>query len=247
MADGQTSVNNEFYNSLGDVWLYGQDHPIALLRAEAKLKTPWVISKLKSNIGFTGRVLDLGCGGGLLSNALAQAAYDVFGIDISSSSLEVARKSDLSKTVKYSLGDATHLSFEDEFFDGVCCMDVLEHVDDFRAVISESARVLRPGGVFLFHTFNKTWAAKLLAIKCLSIFKNAPQNLHVFSKFITPKQLDLACGESGIKVVEWVGIKPALRFSHVFKILTSGEVPEDLTFELTSSLQVGFMGVGVKQ
>ena len=241
-------MNNDFYQTLGQTWYTGQDHPAALLRAEAKLKNPWVSQLIRNRVGVEAKVLDIGCGGGLLSNELARERFLVTGIDQSSGALDTARQTDSTKTVDYVLGNAENLPFASGQFDVACCLDVLEHVEDPRRVVAEACRVLRPGGIFLFHTFNRTWLANILVIYGVEIFfKNVPANLHVYSKFITPAELSHFCRAADSEVVEWTGMKVVLNWKMAKEILRTKEVPKDLYFKFCKSLRVGYLGVAVKR
>ena len=101
------------------------------------------------------KILDVGCGGGFLSNPLSELGHDVTGLDISQESLEVAKKYDTSKRVKYIIADARKIPFPDNSFDVIISMDFLEHVTEVQEVVNEISRLLKPGGLFFFHTFNR--------------------------------------------------------------------------------------------
>ena len=91
----KVQVNNEYYHHLGEDWHTADDDPIALLRAESKLKNPWVINTIEENLGpDQKKILDVGCGAGFLSNAMAKAGHAVSGLDMSEESLAVAKKHD---------------------------------------------------------------------------------------------------------------------------------------------------------
>ena len=128
------TVNNELYHDLGERWYHADDDPVALLRSEAKIKNPWVVSRIRS--AFPNRnpgdikVLDVGCGAGFLSNDLSKDGYSVTGLDLSEPSLRVAKNYDETGKVNYVNGNAYALPFEAQSFDIVCSMDFLEHVDD---------------------------------------------------------------------------------------------------------------------
>ena len=94
-------INNDFYEELREDWHERFDHPIALLRAENKIRAPWVANELHKRFLKPVTVLDIGCGGGFLSNHLATLRHQVTGIDLSPSSLEAACKNDVTKSVKY--------------------------------------------------------------------------------------------------------------------------------------------------
>jgi 2-polyprenyl-6-hydroxyphenyl methylase/3-demethylubiquinone-9 3-methyltransferase len=241
-------VNNEIYNTYGDRWYTAQDDPVALLRAESKTKSPWILEKLK-NHGFMNsntRVLDVGCGAGFLSNELALHQLNVTGVDLSEESIKVAQKFDSTKKVKYLAADAYHLPFADQSFDVLTAMDFLEHVDQPAKAIQEFSRVLKPGGVFIFHTFNRNILAHLVIIKLVEwLVKNTPKNMHVIELFIKPSELAEYCKSAHLQPQEMIGIKP--KFSTIpLKNVWTGIVPVGLKFELTRSLLLSYMGYAIK-
>ncbi len=242
------NVNNTIYNSYGDRWYTADDDPIALLRAESKVKTPWVVKKIEKTwpLNASTQVLDVGCGAGFLSNALALEKLSVTGVDLSEESLKVAARYDQTQSVKYLVADATKLPFANSHFDVVTAMDFLEHVDNPESVIREFSRVLKPGGLFIFHTFNRNPLAYLVVIKLVEwLVKNTPPDMHVLHLFIKPSELEKYCQNSSMQVQEMVGIKPV--FSTIpLRNLFSGVVPQTLRFELTQSLLLSYMGYAKK-
>lgn len=241
-------VNNEIYNAYGDRWYTAYDDPIALLRVESQLKTPWVVQKIKQSFPLCAmtQVLDVGCGAGFLSNALALETLDVTGLDLSEESLKVAARHDQTKSVKYVKADAINLPYEDEHFDVVTAMDFLEHIDHPDRVIREFSRVLKPQGLFIFHTFNRNPLAYLVVIKLVEwLVKNTPPDIHVLRLFIKPAELEQYCSAANMRVHEMVGIKPVLSTIPLKNVL-SGIVPQSLRFELTKSLLLSYMGYAKK-
>jgi 2-polyprenyl-6-hydroxyphenyl methylase / 3-demethylubiquinone-9 3-methyltransferase len=235
-------IDNAIYDRLGERWYGANDDPVALLRAEARLRNPWVEARIARELGADARVLDVGCGGGFLANHLARAGLRVTGLDASAEALEVARRHDVTRAVTYVRGDGYALPFEEATFDAVCAMDFLEHVDDPGRVVSEAARVLRPGGLFFFHTFNRSVSSWLVVIKGVEWFvKNTPRDLHVLELFVKPSELRWACDASGLEVVELVGVRPALDRAF-FSMLATRVVPEDFAFVHTKSLACGYSG-----
>ncbi len=91
-------INNAFYDDLGNMWNTANDHPIALLRAENALRNPWIQKVLEENNYSGAKVLDIGCGGGLLTNYLARKGHEVSGIDLSTKSLDIAKEFDQTKS-----------------------------------------------------------------------------------------------------------------------------------------------------
>jgi 2-polyprenyl-6-hydroxyphenyl methylase/3-demethylubiquinone-9 3-methyltransferase len=175
------AVNNAWYGPLGARWYEADDTPIALLRAEARHRNPWIAETIGA---VPRRVLDLGCGAGFLANDLAARGHAVTGLDFEAENLAVARAYDRTGTARFVRGDVRALPFADASFDVVCAMDLLEHVDEPARVIAEAARVLAPGGTFFFHTFNRTWLANLVVIRGVELFvRNTPRDLHVLRLF----------------------------------------------------------------
>jgi 2-polyprenyl-6-hydroxyphenyl methylase/3-demethylubiquinone-9 3-methyltransferase len=244
-------VNNTIYDTLGLRWYEAEDDPVALLRAESHLIGRWVIermARLPKSLGPPLRVLDVGCGGGFLSNRLAREGHTVTGIDRSVSSLQVARRYDVTGRVAYHVADALALPFADGTFDVVAAMDFLEHVEQPALVVAEAARVLAPGGLFFFHTFNRNWLAGLVAIKFLDWFVlNTPPHLHVLRLFVTPDELRSYCAGVGLHVEEMVGIEPHLLSWPALRLLFTGRVAPGFRFSLTRSLRISYLGVAVKE
>jgi 2-polyprenyl-6-hydroxyphenyl methylase/3-demethylubiquinone-9 3-methyltransferase len=139
-------------------------------------------------------VLDVGCGGGLLAEEFARLGFAVTGVDPSHQSLAVARRHAASRQLRiaYQRAAGEALPFAGGSFDIVYCCDVLEHVTDLRQVIAESARVLRPGGVYLYDTINRTlasWLTVIVLLQELSWTSLMPRGLHDWTMFIRPEEL----------------------------------------------------------
>jgi 2-polyprenyl-6-hydroxyphenyl methylase/3-demethylubiquinone-9 3-methyltransferase len=238
----QTNVNNAIYSELGARWYEAHDDPVALLRAESRLRNPWIAAL----IGEPKTVLDIGCGAGFLSNDLARLGHRVIGLDASPEALEVARQWDPTHSVDYRLGDACSLPFEDASIDVACAMDFLEHVEDPKQVIAEAARVLKPKGLFFFHTFNRNWISWLVIIKAVEwLVKNTPRDMHVLRLFLKPTELQAMCESSGMAVMELRGVRPKIS-SALFEMIVHGHVREDFAFVFSRSLLTGYSGVARK-
>ncbi len=246
-----SGINNAFYDDLGERWFTAQDDPVALLRAEGEVKHAWVETQLRERLGIPQpenpplRVLDVGCGAGFLTHRLAALGYAVQGLDCSPGALRMARSR--SGSDRYHRGDALRLPFRDGSFDAVCAMDFLEHIENPRAAIAEAARVLRPGGLFFFHTFNRNFLAWLIIIKGLEWFVcNTPPRMHVLRLFIKPRELEGYCRDSGLRVEAWRGVRPDFRRTAFWRMLGTGIVPRDFRFVLTPSLRLSYMGMAKK-
>lgn len=240
-------VNNAVYETLGDRWYRADDDPIALLRAESRLRNPWIARELAR--AFANRpveVLDIGCGGGFLSNHLGSVGHRVTGLDASPDALTVASRYDGTGLVRYQQGDALNLPYPAGSFDAVCAMDFLEHVESPDRVISEAARVLKPNGLFFFHTFNRNRLSWLIVIKGVEWFvRNTPRNLHVLRLFLKPEEVRASCERHGLVGLQLRGVRPVLDRAFV-KLLLTRRVSADFCFTFTRSTGLGFSGVAKK-
>lgn len=236
----KSAINNEWYADLGERWYHAQDTPIALLRAESRQRNPWIADEITRVLGPRPvRVLDLGCGAGFLANYLAARGHVVTGIDTTPENLIVARA---HGTATYELGDACNLPYADDSFDVVCAMDLIEHVEQPARLVSEVGRVLRPGGMFFFHTFNRTPIANLIVIKGVEWFvKNTPKDLHVHHLFRSPDELDQMCRAAGLDIALVHGSRPRFRWP-LWRMLLTGKVGDDFAFTFTKSTAIGYTG-----
>ncbi|MGB7978926.1 MAG: bifunctional 2-polyprenyl-6-hydroxyphenol methylase/3-demethylubiquinol 3-O-methyltransferase UbiG [Chlamydiales bacterium] len=240
---GRQTINNDFYEELSEGWYTASDHPIALLRAENRVRVPWIIGE----IGRNKTVLDVGCGAGILANALSLAGHQVFAIDLSVSSLEAAQKHDVTHRVAYQIANAYSLPYPDSSFDVVCAMDVLEHVEEPNLLISEASRVLKPGGLFFFHTFNRNVLSYFLIIKGVEwCVPNTPKNMHIYPLFIKPGELKEMCAEKDLEIVQLRGFTPEIFSRPFWKMVTQRKVPPDFTFRFSKNLATGYCGYAKK-
>ncbi len=240
-------INNAFYETLGPLWYEGSNHPAALLRAENRLRTPWIRDEIKRRYASPVSILDIGCGAGILANALAQDGHRVFGIDLSEASLNLAKENDLTASVDYRLADACALPFEDGLFDAVSAMDVLEHVETPERLIREAARVLKPGGIFFFHTFNRNFLTYLIVIKGVEWFvRNTPKQMHVYPLFIKPSELTRYCRINNLSIEKLHGFRPKFLSFPFIKMLLTRTVSDSFSFRFSKSLATGYCGIALK-
>lgn len=241
------TINNEWYSDLGARWYDAQDTPIALLRAEARHRNPWISDVLTRTYGQRPlRVLDLGCGAGLLTNFLAQLGHHVTGIDATQENLTIARERDRSGRATYQVGNACEIPCADGSFEVACAMDLLEHIENPERVVAEVSRVLAPSGLFFFHTFNRTWQSQLIVIKGVEWFvDNAPEDLHVLRMFVTPEELTGMCGDHDLVIEELHGSRPRFRWP-LWRMILTGKVGDDFEFTFTRSTKLGYTGYARK-
>ena len=241
-------INQEFYDRLGTRWFEDEKHPIALLRAETRFRNPWIIDRLAKEFPGPCNVVDVGCGGGLTSAPLSELGYKVVGLDLSVGSLSAARTKSGPFGPLYGRMDAREIAIRDAWADAVLCTDLLEHVEDPGAVVQECSRILRPGGLFVFYTFNRTVWSWIFAKKAIDwIFKDGPKDIHLSHMFIRPSEMQEYCRGAGLRVESMEGIAPQLDARALYTLLIERRVPDDLRFRSTKSLRIAYMGVAKKE
>jgi 2-polyprenyl-6-hydroxyphenyl methylase/3-demethylubiquinone-9 3-methyltransferase len=156
------------------------------------------------------RVVDVGCGGGILSEGLSLAGADVLGIDLGEELLDAARRHGQESGAKaeYRCISAEALANEQPgAFDHVTCMEMLEHVPDPASVVRACARLVKPGGRVFFSTLNRNLKSYLLAIVGAEYLLNMiPKGTHDFSTFIRPSELGHWARDAGLDLLGMEGI-----------------------------------------
>ena len=156
------------------------------------------------------KTVDIGCGGGILSESLTNAGACVTGLDMASDSIEIARThaqaAQLNIDYQISTAEAWAQAHPAEY-EVVTCMELLEHVPDPASVIHAAAQLLAPGGVVFFSTINrnpKAWALTIGAAECL--LKWIPKGTHQYDTFIKPSELSAMARQSGLEVIALAGV-----------------------------------------
>ena len=167
-------------------------------------------------------VLDVGCGGGILSESMAQRGANVSGIDMAEGPLSVARLHALesSAVVNYRAVTAEQLATEQpQAFDVVTCLELLEHVPDPASVVSACQTLVRPGGSVYFSTINRNPKSFLLAIVGAEFILNLlPKGTHQYQKLIKPSELNNWCERAGLHLTEIIG----MHYNPLFKTYSLG-------------------------
>lgn len=156
-------------------------------------------------------VLDLGCAGGFMAEAMAKRGANVTGIDPASDAISAARQHAKAEGLRigYDVGVGEALPYDNASFDAVVCVDVLEHVTDLQKVLQEVARCLRPGGLFLFDTINRNPIARLATITVAEdILRLLPRGTHDPAMFIKPRELRSAMQVAGLEPGRFTGLGP---------------------------------------
>lgn len=156
------------------------------------------------------RVLDVGCGGGILSESMSGKGADVTGIDLGEKALKVAHLHGLESGIQvdYRLVSVEALAEEmPESFDVVTCMELLEHVPDPAAVVKSCTRLLKPGGTVFFSTINRNAKAYLYAVVGAEYVLNLlPRGTHEYEKFIKPSELAGWCRQAELTGFRFKGM-----------------------------------------
>ena len=254
-------IDNDIYNMEGDKW-WQPDFSLNLIRT---LINPFrvnyakrVFDQLEMNL-LEISALEVGCGGGILTEEIAKMGFITTGIDPSEQSLTNAKKhaKDNNLKINYERGTGENLPFQNNSFDVVFCCDVLEHVYDLPKVISEISRVLKNEGIFIYDTFNRTILSKISAIKILQEWGRwaiMPPNLHVWEMFIKPDEIRSLLRENQFDWKEHRGAKPNISYLNMLRYLRKRATGE-LTYEEfgkkflmveSSSIKLMYIGYALK-
>ncbi len=157
------------------------------------------------------RVLDVGCGGGILSEAMARRGAEVLGIDLATKSLKVAQLHAMeAQTAHVSYREVSAEALADEMpasFDVVTCMEMLEHVPDPASIVRACAALVKPGGHVFFSTLSRNPKSYLFAILGAEyLLKLLPKGTHDYARFIRPSELAQSCRDAALNVGELMGL-----------------------------------------
>ncbi|MDO1584141.1 bifunctional 2-polyprenyl-6-hydroxyphenol methylase/3-demethylubiquinol 3-O-methyltransferase UbiG [Rhizobium oryzicola] len=165
---------------------------------------------VRSHKAFDGlRFLDIGCGGGLLSEPMARMGAEVVGADPSEKNVRIAQThaAETGVSVDYRAVTAEQLAAAGETFDVVLNMEVVEHVADVDLFISTCAGMVRPGGLMFIATINRTLKARALAIFAAeNVLRWLPKGTHQYEKLVRPEELEAPLTGSGLTVIERTGV-----------------------------------------
>ena len=196
------------YDRVADQWWSDDIRWVRTLKNLVPGRLRW----FDTRIDWAGRdVLDLGCAGGFMAEAMAQRGATVTGIDPAAQAIAAARAHAHGQglNIRYDVGVGEALPYPDAAFDAVVCVDVLEHVADLPRVLAEVTRVLRPGGLLLFDTINRNRLARLATITIAeNILRLLPRGTHDPAMFIKPQELRRAMVNAGLVPGKFTGLGP---------------------------------------
>lgn len=254
-------VDNKLYDAREDIW-WDETKPLNALRTAINPGRVGYLRQVVATLGLRpadSTALDVGCGGGIMAEEVAAMGFRVTGVDPSAESIATARAHTARSAlaIEYLEAPGEHLPFADETFELVYCCDVLEHVNDLQQVINEAARVLKPGGVYLYDTINRTFPSKLVMIKLFQEWGATafmPPNLHDWEQFIKPAELLGGLDKAGLRNVEMVGLKPAANPVQLVRLLrkvkkgrmTPAEMGRRSPMAVSRDMTVLYIGHAVK-
>jgi 2-polyprenyl-6-hydroxyphenyl methylase/3-demethylubiquinone-9 3-methyltransferase len=196
------------YDRVADQWWSDDIRWVRTLKNLVPGRLKW----FDRQIDWQGKaVLDLGCAGGFMAEALAARGARVTGIDPACDAIDAARRHAAANglPIRYDVGLGEALPYTDASFDAVVCVDVLEHVTDLHKVMSEITRTLRPGGLFLFDTINRNPLARLATITVAEdLLRLLPRGTHDPAMFIKPAELRGAMQGAGLVPGPITGLGP---------------------------------------
>jgi len=207
----------ERFDRLADHW-WDESGPLAPLHKLNPVRLAYIRDRASARFGrdplgerpLEGlAVLDVGCGGGLLSEPLARLGADVTGIDLSSRNLAVARRhaARLDIQVNYREAAVEDLAAAGEAFDLVCVMEVVEHVADMPDFLRTCSRLVRPGGALVLATLNRTFRSFALGIVAAEYLLGwLPHSTHRWSRFVRPSEAARALRRGGLHMSDLTGV-----------------------------------------
>ena len=204
-----TNVNaaeiEKFSNHASQWW--DEQGPLKTLHQINPTRVRWIAQQV-SLVGA--KTLDIGCGGGILSEALAREGAQVTALDMAEDSIEIAREHAKMSQLDIDYQAVTAEAWAEkhpESYQVIACMELLEHVPDPASVIHASAQLLAPGGMVFYSTINrnaKAWALTIGAAEY--VLKWIPKGTHQYDTFIKPSELSAMARQSGLEVVALAGV-----------------------------------------
>ena len=202
-------LSGEWWDARGPMAALHKFNPVRLayIRDRAAGHFHRDATRLDSLAGL--RILDIGCGGGILAEPLARLGAAVVGVDPSDSNIAVARRhaGQSQLTIDYRNSSAEALAAAGETFDVVLAMEVVEHVTDLNLFIDAAAALVKSGGLLFVATLNRTIKSFALAIVGAEyILRWLPRGTHQWDKFVTPNELEIAIEQSGLHITGETGV-----------------------------------------
>lgn len=225
-------ADRDRFDALGDEW-WDTHGSMKWLHRFTPVRIEFILDAVRraeltgpdANLPLAGlRVLDIGCGGGLLCEPLARVGADIVGIDASSEAIEAAKAHSVlsNLSAEYKNQTAEDLAATGAQFDMVYASEVIEHVSDRTLFLSSMAQLLRPGGVFVLTTINRSLPALVLAKFAMEyVLQAIPKGAHDFQKFVRPSEMRAECKAAGMIVDRTSGFVPTITGKFITAPLTA--------------------------
>ncbi len=198
------------FDALADRW-WAPDGPMAPLHGMNPLRVAWITRRVQRRFptGLSGEILDVGCGAGLLAEALAQAGFPVLGLDAAPAAVAAAEAHAMGKglPLRYRTGRIETLIAEQVTFPVITALEVIEHVPDPAAFLAALQAALAPGGLLVISTLNRTFRSLLTAkIGAEYVAGLLPIGTHDWRQFIRPRALSAMAAAAGLRIIDSAGM-----------------------------------------
>jgi 2-polyprenyl-6-hydroxyphenyl methylase/3-demethylubiquinone-9 3-methyltransferase len=196
------------FEELGEDW-WDLSGPMRALHAINPLRVSYIRDAIAKRGGFEGvRILDIGCGGGILCEPLARMGADMTGIDPAPGNIDIARAhAAQNPVINYRADTAETLVAEGASFDAVLAMEVIEHVPNQAAFVATACALVRPGGLLIMSTLNRTLKSFALAIVGAEyVLRWLPKGTHKWERFVTPQELARMTRRNGMRAIDRAGV-----------------------------------------
>jgi 2-polyprenyl-6-hydroxyphenyl methylase/3-demethylubiquinone-9 3-methyltransferase len=199
----------EKFTSIADSW-WDINGPFKQLHKINPIRLEYICNKIREHIGKESvnglKILDIGCGGGIVSVPLARLGANVTGIDLGAENIAAAKEYAVSKglEIEYIHSDISVLESE---YDVILCLEVVEHVDDLKKFVENISKLLKPNGIVILSTINRTIKGFAFAIAAAEyILQWVPRGTHNFDRFVKPSELANMLESHNINVLDIMGM-----------------------------------------